>query len=111
MDILLWLQGLRDPVLTGFFAAMTFIGSEDFLLPFLALIYWCVNRTLGLRVTLALIASEYANEVLKDLTNVARPGPPVVPLYEDTALGTSSWPSGHAQNTAAGWGTLAGLVR
>jgi membrane-associated phospholipid phosphatase len=110
-DFLLWLQELRNPVFTAFFAAMTFIGSEEFLLLFLAVVYWCVNRTLGLRLGLVLLGSEYVNELLKDATSVTRPHAPIVPLYTDTTLGTSSWPSGHAQNTAALWGTLAALVR
>jgi membrane-associated phospholipid phosphatase len=110
-DFLLWLQELRNPVFTGFFYLMTFIGSEEFLLLFLAVVYWCVNRTLGLRLALVMLASQFLNETLKDATNVPRPGAPIVPLYPDTTLNTSAWPSGHAQNTAALWGTLAGLVR
>ncbi len=110
IDLLLWLQGLRHPVLTGFFALMTFFGSEEFILIFLAVIYWCVNRTVGLRVALVFIGSQYANEVLKYVAHEPRPGPPVEPLYTDTAPG-AAWPSGHAQNTAAAWGTLAGLIR
>ncbi len=107
---LLWLQGVRNPVLTGFFALMTFFGSEEFILIFLAVIYWCVNRTVGLRVGLVFIGSQYVNEVLKYVAHEPRPGPPVEPLYTDTAPG-AAWPSGHAQNTAAAWGTLAGLIR
>jgi membrane-associated phospholipid phosphatase len=110
IDLLVGLQGLRNPLLTGFFALMTFVGSEEFILAFLALVYWCVNRTVGLRLGLVFIGSQYLNEVLKGVINEARPGPPIEPLYPDTAPG-SSWPSGHAQNTAAAWGTLAGLVR
>jgi membrane-associated phospholipid phosphatase len=110
MDLLLWLQGLRNPVLTAFFGAWTFLGSEEFLLVFVPLIYWCVSRVAGLRIALVFFGSQYLNEVLKDLANEPRPGPPVVQLYPDTALG-GGWPSGHAQNTGAVWGTLAGLVR
>jgi hypothetical protein len=69
-----------------------------------------VNRTVGLRVGMVFIGSQYTNEVLKGFVNEARPVSPVEPLYTDTAPG-SSWPSGHAQNTAAAWGTLAGLIR
>src|SRR5262249_3757044 len=38
------------------------------------------------------------------------PGPPIIPLALDTAQG-AAWPSGHAQNTAAVWGTFAALLR
>jgi membrane-associated phospholipid phosphatase len=110
IDLLVWVQGLRNPLLTGFFALMTFFGSEEFILAFLALVYWCVNRTVGLRVGLVFIGSQYVNEVLKYVAHEPRPGSPVEPLYTDTAPGWA-WPSGHAQNTAAAWGTLAGLIR
>ena len=110
INLLLWVQGLRNPLLTGFFALMTFFGSEEFILAFLALVYWCVNRTAGLRVGLVVIGSQYINEVLKYVAHEPRPGSPVEPLYTDTAPGWA-WPSGHAQNTAAAWGTLAGLIR
>ncbi|HMA35648.1 MAG TPA: phosphatase PAP2 family protein [Chloroflexia bacterium] len=110
MDILLTLQGLRDPALTAFFGALTFLGSEDAIFVLLAAIYWCVNRTLGLRLGLVFLGSQYLNEVLKDLVQEARPGPPIHPLLADTAPG-AAWPSGHAQNTAAGLGTLAALRR
>src|SRR4051794_6684053 len=96
-DFLLWLQGLRNPLLDAFFGIVTFIGSEEFLLLFLAVVYWCVNRTLGLRLAVVLLCSQYVNEVLKNLTLVARPfeaNPAIQPLYPDTAIGTSSWPSG-----------------
>ena len=111
IDFLLWLQGLRNGLLDGFFALITFLGSEEFLLAFLALVYWCYNRTVGLRLAVVFLASQYINSLLKTFTNVQRPGPPIVPLNEETTLGTSSWPSGHAQNSAAAFGTLAGLVR
>lgn len=111
IDFLLWLQGLRNGVLDGFFALMTFLGSEEFLLAFLALVYWCYNRTVGLRLAVVFLMSQYVNSVLKTFTNVQRPGPPVVPLNIDTTLGTSSWPSGHSQNAAAAFGAFAGMLR
>lgn len=113
-DFLLWLQGLRNPIFDAFFFAMTFIGSEEFLLLFLAVVYWCVNRTVGLQIAVVLLCSQYANEVLKNLTAIARPfeaNPAIIPLFPDTTIETPAWPSGHAQNTAALWITFAGLVR
>lgn len=110
-DFLVWLQSFRSGLLDGFFALATFIGSEEFLLGFLALVYWCYNRTMGLRLAIVFLASQYINGVLKTLTNVTRPGPPVSLLNEETTLGTSSWPSGHAQNAAGTFGTMAALVK
>src|SRR3954452_18540018 len=114
INFLLWLQSLRNPVFDLFFTGVTLLGSEDFLLVFLAVVYWCVNRTLGLRLGLGFLSSQYLNETLKDLTGVLRPfatSQALLPVSRDSTLGTSAWPSGHAQNTAALWGTLAGLVR
>ena len=109
-DFLLWLQDHRNPVLTALFGLITFLGSEDFLLLLVPLVYWCINRTLGLRLTLALLGSEYLNQTLKEWIAEPRPGPPLLPLLPETG-GGYGFPSGHAQNTAALWGTLAGLIR
>lgn len=110
-DFLLWLQSIRNPVLTAFFAGMTVLGSEEFLIPFAAILYWCYNRVIALRVVLALLASIYLNFLVKDVTAVARPSSPLIPLYADTGLNTSSMPSGHSQLSATLWGTLAVYVR
>ncbi|HUS17043.1 MAG TPA: phosphatase PAP2 family protein, partial [Chloroflexia bacterium] len=110
METLLWLESLRSPLLTGFFTAVTFLGSEDFLLLVLPVVYWCVNRTLGLRLVAVLLGSAFLNDVLKEWVAEARPGPPAHPLATDTAPG-KAWPSGHAQDAAALWGTLAGQLR
>ena len=110
-DFLLWLQGIRNPVLTAFFVGMTALGSEEFLIPFAAILYWCYNRIIALRIVLALLASIYLNFLLKDMTAVTRPGSPLIPLYPDTGLNMSSWPSGHAQLSATLWGTLAVYAR
>ncbi len=109
-DFLLWLQDRRSPALTALFGLITFLGSEDFLLLLVPLVYWCINRTLGLRLTLVLLGSQYLNETLKEWIAQPRPGPPLLPLLPATG-GGYGFPSGHAQNTAALWGTLAGLTR
>ena len=128
MDFLLWIQSWRNPVLDGLFYALTQIGSEEVILALLAVVYWCVDRTLGLRLGLVLLGSQYLNEALKMLTDVARPfalpdspitpvarpfalpGSPITPVHPETAQGTA-WPSGHAQNTAAVWIVLAAALR
>ncbi len=109
-DFLLWLQDHRNPLLTTVFGALTFLGSEDFLLLLVPVVYWCINRTLGLRITLALLGSQYLNQTLKEWIAEPRPGPPLITLLPDTG-GGYGFPSGHAQNSAALWGTLAGLLR
>lgn len=110
-DFLLWVQSIRNPVLTGLFAAITFMGSEEFTLIFMALLYWCYDRAVGVRAVLVLTASYFLNVYLKDLFAVARPSSPLVPLYAETTLNTYAFPSGHAQASTSAWGMVALLAR
>jgi len=90
---------------------LSFMGTEQFYLLFLPALYWCVDTTLGLRVSLILSVSLCLNAVLKLVFHQPRPF-----WYSDQvqakALETSfGFPSGHAQNAAAVWGTLAANLK
>ncbi|MGC9394101.1 MAG: phosphatase PAP2 family protein [Anaerolineae bacterium] len=108
---ILWLQQFR-PALDVLFRAFTFTGDELFFLLFLPLIYWCLDRRLGARVTLLFLVSAYVNAVAKVFA--AQPRPAIydarVWAYSDVG-GSGGFPSGHTQNTLAVWGYLAAKVR
>lgn len=90
----------------------TFLGHENFFFLVLPLIYWSLDAKLGLQVGLILATSNYLNSIVKVLFAAPRPfwvSPQVQPLSVETTFGV---PSGHAQNSAAIWGTMAaGLQR
>jgi len=111
IELILWLQQFR-PALDLPFRAFTFVGDELFFLLFLPLVYWCLDRRLGARVTLLFLLSAYVNAAAKELVDQPRPViyDQRVWAYSDVG-GSGGLPSGHAQNTLAVWGYLAAKVR
>jgi membrane-associated phospholipid phosphatase len=88
----------------------TFLGNENFFFLVLPLIYWSLDARLGLQVAFILVTSNYVNGIIKILFAAPRPfwvSGEVQPLSAETTFGI---PSGHAQNSAAIWGTLAAGV-
>ena len=106
----LWFQGLGawlEIPMKGF----TFLGSEEFLLLALPVIYWCVDARIGLRMGVILLLNGVVNSVLKLAFFGPRPywvNPQVKALVSETSFGV---PSGHAQMAAGLWGMLASQVR
>lgn len=109
--VIAWLQQ-ASPVLDWPFRAFTFMGEEEFFLLLLPLIYWCLDRQTGARVTVAFLLCAYTNAVAKTLA--AQPRPPdyapgrVKVLWEASGYG---FPSGHTQSAVVVWGYLASQVR
>jgi membrane-associated phospholipid phosphatase len=92
---------LRSPM-----EAITTLGSEGFFLPLLLLVFWCINKPLGLDMVLLLMISGSANITLKALVQGPRP------FWSDLSLRLTSGPSfstpsGHAANTTVLFGYLA----
>lgn len=111
INLILFLQGLGAwllPVMHFF----SFLGTEEFYLFVAPAIYWCLNATLGLRMGLFLMVGDSLVSVFKMSLHGPRPywyDTRVQALASETSFGA---PSGHAQNAAVVWGTLAhGLKR
>ena len=108
------LPGLDTP-----FEIFTFMGNEMFFLLLLPLVYWCLSRPVGVRLTILFLASVYLNMAAKSLLNQPRPfefAPDrIIPLLRypvDQARAIygasgSGFPSGHTQNAVIVWGYLA----
>jgi membrane-associated phospholipid phosphatase len=90
----------------------SFLGSEDFFLIALPLVYWCIDSALGLRIGVMLLASNGLNNLFKMALHGPRPywvSTDVNGLASETGFGV---PSGHAQIAAGVWGIAAdGLKR
>ena len=85
----------------------SFLGTENFFLLVLPLIYWCVDASLGMRVGFILITSSYVNGIFKLWFAGPRPywvSDKVIPFSVESSFGV---PSGHAQNAVTNWGMLA----
>ncbi len=89
----------------------SFLGTEDFFMLALPILYWCVDSLLGIRVALILLLSANINSALKLAFHGPRPywySPSVRDLATETSFGV---PSGHAQSAAVVWGLLAAYLR
>ncbi len=122
LDLVLWLRN-TIPDLVGVFELLTSLGGEMFFLILLPLIYWCLDRRTGARLTVLFLISAFTNGVAKLLFNSPRPfvvAPRrIAPLF-DVPLAEAidayeargnGFPSGHTQSTIVVWGYLAAQAR
>lgn len=112
MGIILFLQGFASPFLDGFFQTVTILGEEYFYIALLALVFWCVDKRYGYKLSFAFLLSGVLNGVVKSLVNAPRPVgvEGIRSLRVETATGTS-FPSGHTQNITAFWVSLIRQMR
>jgi membrane-associated phospholipid phosphatase len=90
---------------TGFWHAMSFIGSAAFYLPLLVVVYWCADPRLGARAMVLLTLSGVINGLLKVVFHAPRPyWTSGIKAYESQA--SFGMPSGHAQNAVVAWGFI-----
>ena len=110
ISVVIWFQQF-SPALDLPFKAFTFMGDQPFFMLLLPLIYWCLNRRLGARLSILFLFSSYLNAVAKVLAAQPRPyqvDPRVLHLYKASGGG---FPSGHTQNAVVVWGYLASHFR
>ncbi len=96
---MIWLAPMR------FFS---FLGSEEFFLLMLPLVYWCLDARWGARIAFMLLISNGVNALLKMALLQPRPywvDERVQGLASETSFGA---PSGHAQIATGIWGLFAG---
>ncbi len=89
----------------------TFLGSENFFMFVLPVIYWCLDAGLGMRIGFILLFSDALNGILKLALQSPRPywvDTKVRALASETSFGA---PSGHAQNATGIWGTIGSRSR
>jgi len=89
----------------------SFFGTEEFYTLILPILYWSIDTTLGIRVGVAMLLSGGLNFILKIPLLGPRPywiSTNVKPLWGEIYFGI---PSGHAQNSVAVWGSIAGYLR
>jgi len=89
----------------------SFLGSEEFFLILLPVVYWCVDTNIGLRVGAIVLFSGSVNEILKLSFHQPRPywfSTKVRAYAAETSFG---FPSGHAQIAAGLWGMAAAMAR
>lgn len=90
----------------------SFLGTEDFFMLVLPVLFWCVDVRLGIQVGFILLVSATTNDALKMTFQGPRPywySQSIRAYAAETSFGV---PSGHAQTAAGVWGMVAaGLKR
>lgn len=89
----------------------TFLGTEEFYLLVMPILFWSINTSMGFQVGVLLMISSSLNFVLKVALHTPRPfwvDPQIMVYSIETTFGI---PSGHAQNAVALWGLAATFVR
>jgi membrane-associated phospholipid phosphatase len=107
---IVWFQGLGAWLIAPmkFFSSL---GSAEFYLFLLPLLYWCVDTNLGLRIGVIALFSSGSNEILKLSFHGPRPYWLSTQVKAYAAERTFGIPSGHAQNGTSLWGMIAALIR
>ncbi len=107
LEIVRWVQTFRNPLLDPIMGTTYYLGAEDFFILFLPLIFWCLHKSLGIRLSFALIFSNYVNLVFKDFFAAPRPYQVDSQLYAPFKTAGFGMPSGHSQAAVTFWGYIA----
>ena len=107
LDILMYLQSIRNELLTSLFTFFTICTEVPVITVLTAILYWCINKKAGQRILFALCGSLNINIGVKNFVKMARPiglkG--LESLRIETATGYS-FPSGHTQTATTFWSSM-----
>lgn len=108
VSIIHQIQVMQNPILDLFFQMITMLGEEMFILVFLTILYWTVNKKMAQFVGYCFFISLIFNTGIKEILHMPRPigieG--IRSLRIETATGYS-FPSGHTQAVSSLFGSLA----
>lgn len=110
------LHPAAGPLLDGAMKGLTMLGNPFFYCIVLAVLYWCVDRKMAVRLGIVFFFSVVVNTVAKTLFDAPRPDPekliePVRRLLENHTPGSPGFPSAHTQNVTTFWGGAIGITR
>ena len=107
LDILMYLQSIRNELLTGIFTFFTLCTEVPVLTVLTAMLYWCINKKAGQRILFALAGSLNINVAVKNIVKMPRPigTKGLISLRTQTATGYS-FPSGHTQTATTVWTSM-----
>ena len=91
-----------SPTLDGVMGFFTFLGKIEFYLIIIPFIYWAVDKRLGIRILVILLATDLISATLKLVFHQPRPYwlGRVVELAGETSYGV---PSSHSSEPLAVW--------
>lgn len=105
MEILRFLEKIRQPVLDTFFSLITYLGDETAFIAVALIVFWCVSKKYGYYLLGVGLGGTAINQFLKLSFRIPRPWvkDPSFSIVESARDGATgySFPSGHTQ-TAIG---------
>ncbi|MCR5216452.1 MAG: phosphatase PAP2 family protein [Lachnospiraceae bacterium] len=110
MSFLEFLSQFRTPLLDQIFRGISYFGEVIILLPLLCILYWCVDKQLGLQAVLSYFISGGIVQGTKITLRIPRPWvlqPDFQPV--ESAVGSAtgySCPSGHTQSSTSIFGAI-----
>lgn len=111
MPILYFFEGIRTPLLDGFFSLVTHFGEETLFILFGLLLFWCVDKEEGYFLLCVGLLGTVLNQLLKLLFRIPRPWvrDPGFTIVESARAGATgySFPSGHTQTSIGVYGAIA----
>ena len=111
MEVLYWLESIRNPVMDTLMLILTEFGNELLFIVFGILMLWCVDKRQGYYVLLVGFFGIYINQFLKITCRIPRPWvlDPNFSIVEAARAAATgySFPSGHTQIAV---GCYAGLA-
>ena len=111
MEILKFLEGIRNPVLDTFFSLITHLGEETIFIVVGLIFYWCINKKQGYFLFFVGLFGTVVNQFLKLWFRIPRPwvkDPEFTIVKSARAEATGySFPSGHTQSSVGLFGGIA----
>ena len=106
MDILKFLEGIRNDFLNTFFELITIFGEETILVLIIVTMWFAFDKKKAQKLLFITMSSMSVNGVIKNIAKIPRPfaSGEVTCVRPDTATGYS-FPSGHTQNFTT-WTTI-----
>lgn len=111
MQILYFLEGLRNPVCDFLFSLITLFGEETIFMAIGLIFFWCVSKKQGYFLLCTGFVGTIINQFLKMLFRIPRPWvkDPDFTIVESAREGATgySFPSGHTQTSVGLYGGIA----
>ena len=113
MELLYWLESIRNPVLDAFFSVLTHLGSETLFMAIAIIVFWCVSKKNGYYLLTVGFLGTLLNQFLKLMCRIPRPWvrDPAFTIVEECSkaevgVGATMAPSSQPEN-----GIMAALVK
>ena len=114
MEILYWLEGIRNPVLDAIVAVLTELGGEVVFLAVGLMLLWCVNKRHGYFMLTVCYSGIILSQFMKILCRIPRPwvSDPAFTIVESAREAATgySFPSGHTTNMTCTAGSIAWIT-